>query len=65
MTQRRTIDAPAKQPGRQPPLITSELIDYHRRRAHRMQSEARRQAISAALRSLGNALRYIRRLGRG
>ena len=51
-TPRRMMDAPAQQPERQPPLIGSELIDYHCRRAHRMRGEAQRQAICSALRIL-------------
>ncbi|MGH0331783.1 antibiotic biosynthesis monooxygenase [Sinorhizobium meliloti] len=61
MTPRRMIDASAQQPARQPPLITSELIDYHCRRANRMRSEAQRQAICSALcilRSLFSLRRY-------
>lgn len=41
------------------PTITSELIDYYRRRAHRMRSEAQRQAICSTLRILRGMLRCL------
>ena len=39
------------------PMITSELIDYYRCRAHRMRREAQRQAICSVLRILRDLLR--------
>lgn len=53
ITPRRMVDASAAhQTPQQPPLITSEMIDYYRRRARRMRSEAQRQTICSALRTL-------------
>jgi hypothetical protein len=59
MTQTELISAQTKKPGREQPLITAELIDYHRRRAHQMRNAVIHQAMGYALRSLRNMLRQV------
>lgn len=50
----------SREPARGRPLLTSELIDRHRRLAHEMRSTAIRQAIPAAIRAFLRVIQKAR-----